>query len=282
MFLPSEIWEEGKKVQSTVLMDTSAPGKLVQPACAETAASGVKNSKRLHIKDRNSGMIFLIDTGSNISLISATRQVMSTRPSDVKVFAANDTQVLTFGEKRLTLSLGLRRSFTWNFCVAAVPDPIIGADLLTHYHLVPFLHQSSLIDTSTGLRALGFTKAATVFGLSVIDRSSTFSQILSEYPEITQMPQYTGNLIGNVQHHIVTRGPPLAERARCLEPDKLAAAKQQFKKMLDQGICRPSSSPWASPIHMTKKTNGEWRICGDFRRLNAVTNPYPVSRTSST
>ena len=204
MFLPSEMWEEGKKMQSTVLMDTSAPGKLVQPAHAETIASGVKNSKRLHIKDRNCGMIFLIGTGSDISLIPDTKKVMSTRPSDVKLFAANDTQVLTFGGKRLTLNLGLRRSFTWNFCVAAVPDPIIGADLLTHYLLVPFLHRSSLIDTSTGLRALGFTKTATTFGLSVIGRSSIFSQILSEYSGITRMPQYTGNLIGNVQHHIVT------------------------------------------------------------------------------
>ena len=48
--------------------------------------------------------------------------------------------------------------------------------------------------------------------------------------------------------------------------------------MLDQGICGPSSSPWASPIHMTKKANGEWHIYGDFCRLNAVTipNKYPV------
>ena len=48
--------------------------------------------------------------------------------------------------------------------------------------------------------------------------------------------------------------------------------------MLDDGVCRPSNSPWAFPIHMTRKKNGEWRICGDFRRLNAVTEPdkYPV------
>ena len=46
-----------------------------------------------------------------------------------------------------------------------------------------------------------------------------------------------------------------------------------FQQMLDDGACRPSSSPWASPIHMTRKKNGEWQICGDFRRLNAVTEP---------
>lgn len=58
----------------------------------------------------------------------------------------------------------------------------------------------------------------------------------------------------------LTEGQPVLSKPRRLPPDKLEMAKQEFQYFLEQGICRPSSSPWASPLYMVKKKYCAWRL----------------------
>lgn len=48
--------------------------------------------------------------------------------------------------------------------------------------------------------------------------------------------------------------------------------------MLDKGLIQESSSPYSSPALLVKKKTRDWRLCVDYRRLNALTvkNKYPL------
>ncbi|GBP74448.1 hypothetical protein EVAR_44512_1 [Eumeta japonica] len=50
---------------------------------------------------------------------------------------------------------------------------------------------------------------------------------------------------------------------------------------MEQGLCKPSKSPWSSPLHVVPKKNGDIKVCENYRRLNAITtnDRYPVLRT---
>jgi hypothetical protein len=84
-----------------------------------------------------------------------------------------------------------------------------------------------------------------------------------------------------IKHRIDTQDhPPIKQRYYRETPEKKETISKEIKDMLDQGVIRPSYSPWASPVVIVKKKDGRNRFCIDYRKINSitVTDAFPMPR----
>ena len=109
-------------------------------------------------------------------------------------------------------------------------------------------------------------------------------QLLDEYQDVFSKE---GNPISStslVEHEIHTTGPPIRLPFRRQNSVVRDIEQQQVKEMLRDGVIRPSTSPWASPVVMVKKKDGSMRFCVDFRKMNDATikGAHPLPRIDDT
>ncbi|GFU76391.1 hypothetical protein TNCV_2158981 [Trichonephila clavipes] len=129
---------------------------------------------RLFVKDRETGCQFLVDSGADVSILPWTKTKGECQDSKYKLYAANGTEIPTFGLKILTLDLGLRRPFQWPFIIAKVERGIIGE--------VATIQENN--------------------DLSTVNRASKYFNLLKLYPDLTKP-----NLVNRVVKHEI----PIAE-----------------------------------------------------------------------
>ena len=265
--------------------------------------------------DELSGASFLVDTGSTFCIIPHSS---SSPPCGPLLKSANGQRIPCWGKRRLTVQFHGRRYSWWFLLAAVdfhiigvdflkhfklIVDVTAGLITQDGKRQADIVAAAVLPTTTSSLLTVEAPSPPSLHTVEALGLGPPAAQQdLAKPPAVKQGPSSPSKLSANeaallsdfadvlnadgrlppsthgVEHHIVTKGRPVTAKFRRLDSTKLAAAKEEFQKLEKEGIVRRSDSEWASPLHMVRKSDGTWRPCGDFRRLNLLseTDCYPL------
>ena len=110
----------------------------LQPARPPVAAAPAEfcSSTLLFVKDILSDREFLVDSGASVSVFLGPRSSSANR---VRPLTADRSPIICSGSRLIPLRFSCgsgTKVYTWNFQLAPVSIPLLGADFLQHFNLL--------------------------------------------------------------------------------------------------------------------------------------------------
>lgn len=116
------------------------------------------------------------------------------------------------------------------------------------------------------------------------EEKNNLLKMIAEYESIFYVEGQRLTFTNAVKHRITTKDEiPIHTKSYRYPFCHRAEVQRQISDMLDQGIIRPSSSPWTSPVWIVPKKldasgRKKWRLVIDYRKLNdkTIDDRYPI------
>ena len=111
-----------------------------------------------------------------------------------------------------------------------------------------------------------------------VQEKEMLKELLGEFA--TLFPDVPGKTTVAVHDIDVGNAPPIKQHPYRVNPVKLRLMRNEVEYMLKNGIIEPSKSQWSSPCVLVPKSDGTFRFCTDFRKINGIskTDTYPIPR----
>ena len=288
-----------------MLLDSGASCSVASKSCVPDKHIEPIQSTRLvnadahtHGKLGNHTTLMLLDSGASCSVASKScvpdkhiEPIQSTR-----LVNADGRNITPCGVATMTVGLGQFSTSHKFVVVNHLSTPVIlGCDFLfNHGYVLDFdrctFHRTEVPDASLPCnmitlddecpQAIPTTRKHT--NLPTVDMPAdvhpALMSVLQEYKSLfsTELGKTT------ITEHTMKTGEalPIKVPPRPIPFHYADRVHQQLQEMTQEGIIRPSTSPWCAPAVYVPKPSGEIRICVDYVQLNSVTkkDSYPVPR----
>lgn len=277
------------------------PGHLSTSCPSKKTGSESSAKKEVHVCDRklarstlstSTGKIipFLFDSGSACSLIRSG--LIEHIPGTLR----NASVCLTgIGGEDIQCTTQILSSVQIQGISIPILFHVISDELLTEPIIIgrEILEQGVSVEISSEMLRFSLRECVDVCEAMAVDFSTTIDTDL-EGPEkellLNVLRKYSNYFIEGEPTRRVTTGEmkidlidphkTVHRHPYRLSPAEKIVVQEKVQSLLDAGIIRESSSPFASPILLVKKKDGTDRMCVDYRELNANTRPehYPLPR----
>ena len=268
------------------------------PKPTEVLIAAKEASKRIPIEVGTALTYAIVDSGSDLSLISANLVeelgLIPTPKTDISLIMANEESHQPHGQVQTLLRLpGQSEPFPWNLLVidAHRYDILLGSDWLEHFQVV----------VNHGKKTLEFQQDGQTLEVDMMSRNQTLegsSALLVEWaggtpedPSTTVPTERLAEIIASAKdlfvedlkeapgtdlvcHSIhVTDDRPVSCRPYRMGPADLRILDDLLDDMLAKGVIVPSSAPYAFPVVLAEKEDGRngKRFCVNYKKLNAKT-----------
>lgn len=104
---------------------------------------------------------------------------------------------------------------------------------------------------------------------------------LTTVVENIQLRSDEGGEPSTIIEHRINTAPdqvPISVPPYRFSNEKKKVIRAQVDNMIDVGIIEECNLPWVAPVVLINKSDGNVRVCVDYRRLNSVTrsDQYPI------